>query len=188
METNRNVETAAEAFAAGQIARCGWEVSVQYGANQPEYDLVAVKDDLMVKVSVKGSKLGKWGLAQKYLPKQTKKKGPQSVARKPPSPDYQAAISKWLADHSRRTIFFLLQFEEVGLLEMPRMYLATPEEIAGRLRETAAGRGDCVLYEDHTWTKRAHAPGHCDRIPNLWRFSAERLTLLAQGALQALVP
>lgn len=52
------VATAAEAFAAAQFARLGWDVSVQYGANQPEYDLVAVNGDLMLKVSVKGSQDG----------------------------------------------------------------------------------------------------------------------------------
>lgn len=61
--------TAAEAFTAAQFSRCGWDVSVQYGANQPEYDLVAVDGDRMLKVSVKGSKDGPWGLTQSYLEK-----------------------------------------------------------------------------------------------------------------------
>ena len=46
---------AAEAFAAAQFARFGYDVSVQYGANQPEYDLVIVRGDLALKISVKGS-------------------------------------------------------------------------------------------------------------------------------------
>ena len=33
-----HVGVAAEACAAGQFARCGLDVSVQYGANQPAYD------------------------------------------------------------------------------------------------------------------------------------------------------
>ena len=45
MITSWQVATAAEAFAAAQFARCGWDVSVQYGANQPEYDLVAVSGE-----------------------------------------------------------------------------------------------------------------------------------------------
>ena len=38
---------AAEAFAAAQFARYGVNVSVQYGANQPEYDLIAAKGDIL---------------------------------------------------------------------------------------------------------------------------------------------
>jgi hypothetical protein len=53
-----HVGVAAEAFAAGLFARCGLDVSVQYGANQPEYDLVVVKEDRVLKVSVKGSQDG----------------------------------------------------------------------------------------------------------------------------------
>ena len=34
-----HVGVAAEAIAAAQFARCGVAVSVQYGADQPEYDL-----------------------------------------------------------------------------------------------------------------------------------------------------
>ncbi len=37
--TSFHVGVAAEAFAAGLFARCELDVSVQYGANQPEYDL-----------------------------------------------------------------------------------------------------------------------------------------------------
>ena len=37
-----HVGVAAEAFAAALFARYGYDVSVQYGANQPEYDLIAV--------------------------------------------------------------------------------------------------------------------------------------------------
>ena len=51
-----HVGVAAEAFAAGLFARCGLDVSVQYGANQPEYDLLVVRGDAVLKVSVKGSK------------------------------------------------------------------------------------------------------------------------------------
>ena len=52
MKSSWQVATAAEAFTAAQFARCGWDVSVQYGANQPEYDLVGVDGDRILKVSV----------------------------------------------------------------------------------------------------------------------------------------
>ena len=61
-----HVGVSAEAYAAALFARCGYDVSVQYGANQPEYDLIAVSGDLMLKISVKGSKDGGWGLTQGY--------------------------------------------------------------------------------------------------------------------------
>jgi hypothetical protein len=57
-----HVAVAAEAVAATTFARAGYEVSVQYGANQPGYDLVAVKRKRILKVSVKGSQDGGWAL------------------------------------------------------------------------------------------------------------------------------
>lgn len=53
--TSRNVSVAAEAIAAGQFARVGYDVSVQYGANQPGYDLIVSKGNNILKISVKGS-------------------------------------------------------------------------------------------------------------------------------------
>jgi len=50
-----HVGIAAEAFAAGMFARCGYDVSVQYGANQPEYDLMIASGEKVLKISVKGS-------------------------------------------------------------------------------------------------------------------------------------
>ena len=47
-----HVGVAAEAIAAAQFARCGYDVSVQYGANQPEYDLISVHGDQILKISV----------------------------------------------------------------------------------------------------------------------------------------
>ncbi|AFM14226.1 group I intron-associated PD-(D/E)XK endonuclease [Turneriella parva] len=61
------VGVAAEAFAAAQFARIGFDVSIQYGANQPEYDLLVTKSDRFLKVSIKGSQDGGWGLTQSYL-------------------------------------------------------------------------------------------------------------------------
>jgi hypothetical protein len=55
------------------------------------------------------------------------------------------------------------------------MYLATPDEIAQRLRETANGRGDTILFEDHTWSNRAMAAGGVERVPKKWYFSLERV-------------
>jgi hypothetical protein len=57
-----HVKVAAEAFAAAIFAQAGCDVLVQYGADQPSYDLVTSKDDRLLKVSVKGSQDGGWGL------------------------------------------------------------------------------------------------------------------------------
>jgi len=165
MKSSWQVATAAEAFAAAQLARSGWDVSVQYGANQPEYDLVAVDGDRMLKISVKGSKDGSWGLTQSYLS----------------NADYHGAVDAWLSKHGKKTIFLLVQFHGVQLDELPRMYLATPEEIASWLKAAAAGRGDTIVYERHVWTERAQAAGTVDEIPHEWKFTEERLNQIAIG-------
>jgi Holliday junction resolvase-like predicted endonuclease len=173
MKTSWHVATSAEAFAAAQFARCGWDVSVQYGANQPEYDLIVDNGSVALKISVKGSKDGSWGLTQSLLTKG--------------SADYHSAIDAWLARHGARTALCLVQFKGVPVTEMPRMYLATPIEIATRLRSTASGRGDTILYERKVWTSRAHGAGTTDEIPSNWRFDAERIQAIC-GALAGGVP
>jgi hypothetical protein len=159
-----HVSVAAEAVAAALFARCGLDVSVQYGANQPEYDLIVARGERLLKVSVKGSQSGSWGLTQSYLERR----------------DYHGAIMKWLARHERGTILCFVQFKNVGLDELPRVYLATPREVAARLRATARGRGGTILFEDRIWGPRAHGAGTTDRIPPTWRFSPGRVAQLLQ--------
>ncbi len=132
MKTSWRVGTVAEAFAAVQIARCGWDTLVHYGANQPEYDLVAVDSDRILKVSVKHSQDGSWGLTQSHLQ----------------SADYHGAADIWLAKHSNKTVFCLVQFKGIPLDALLQTYLATPLEIAEWLK--AAGRGDTILHEEDT--------------------------------------
>ena len=163
MKNSWQVATAAESFAAGQFARCGWDVSVQYGANQPEYDLVAVDGERMLKVSVKGSRDGGWGLTQSHLSKA----------------NYHGAVETWLRKHSNKTVFCFVQFKGLSVTDLPRMYLATPVEVARWLRNAAGGRGDTILYESHTWTRRAKAAGITDAIPGEWRFTESRLERIA---------
>jgi hypothetical protein len=68
MKTMRqyHVGVATEAFAAGLFAHAGCDVLVQYGANQPEYDLMITRAGQAFSVSVKGSQDGGWGLIQSY--------------------------------------------------------------------------------------------------------------------------
>ena len=155
-----HVGVAAEAFAAGLLAYAECDVFVQYGANQPGYDLTAVKDDKTLKVSVKGSQDGAWGLTQSYIK----------------NADYHRAIDKWHEKHlGKRIIFMLVQFQNVNLGECPRAYLATPIEIATQLKASSKGRGETVLFENHTWAKTAYGYGTTDKLPDEWVFSMERL-------------
>jgi hypothetical protein len=57
VKTNGHVATATETIAAAQFARAGYDVSVQYGANQPEYDLMIADSERFLKVSVKGTQM-----------------------------------------------------------------------------------------------------------------------------------
>jgi hypothetical protein len=67
---------------------------------------------------------------------------------------------------------------------LPRMYLATPQEIAGWLKNAAAGRGDTILYEKHLWSSRAYATGTIDAISESWRFTEARLQEIAEQTRQ----
>jgi hypothetical protein len=111
------------------FARSGCDVSVQYGANQPEYDLMVARGKLL-RVSVKGSQDGSWGLCQSQS-----KKG---------SAHYHDAIDRWLERHKPRTVICLVHFRSVDAVEMPRVCLATPKEIAERLHATAKRRGGAL--------------------------------------------
>jgi hypothetical protein len=163
-----HISVAAEAIAAAQFARCGYDVSVQYGADQPEYDLVIAKENHLLKVSVKGSQDFGWGLTQSYMAPAAAKSGKKA--------DYHGAIDLWLRRHGGRTVFCFVQFGGVSSLnEMPRMYLVTPKEVAEWLHKAAKGRGDTILEERHTWTSRAYAAGTIDAIPPHWKFSNERI-------------
>ena len=48
--SSRHIGVAAEAAVAALFARSGYDVSVQYGANQPEYDLIVARGESMLKV------------------------------------------------------------------------------------------------------------------------------------------
>lgn len=157
-----HIGVSAEAYAAALLARCGYDVSVQYGANQPEYDLIAVSGDKMLKISVKGSQDGGWGLTQGF------KK----------NCDYHQAVERWLNAHHKKTVFCLLQFKDTKINELPRVYFATPEEIAAELNKAAGGRGETVLREYHEWGPKAAGRGTVDKIPDEWKYSEERLEAL----------
>lgn len=140
------------------------DISVQYGPNQREYDLVAIQGDDIMKVSVKGSQDGAWGLAQGLLS----------------DGDYKAAIAKWHSALTRKTVFCFVQFQKTSVTEMPRIYLATRDEVKKKLDSSVNGRGSVVLYEDKTWTKKSAGAGTRDAIPDSWKISKERIQNIFQ--------
>ncbi len=157
---------AAESHTATLFAMSGYDISVQYGANQPEYDLVVVNGDQMVKVSVKGSRDGGWGLTQSFKKDRT----------------YEGAIDFWLNKHSKKTIFSFVQFQNVNIDngDQPRVYIATPEEIANHMKASRNNYGVTSLKERYEY-KSGVGKGHIDQIPELWRFSSQRLSSLIDG-------
>lgn len=162
-----HVGVAAEAAAAALFARCGCDVSVQYGANQPGYDLIVAQGPRLIKVSVKGSQTGEWPLVQKEE-----------------GHDRMEAIEGWdesLRGHGR-LVFCFVQFSRVPVDAMPRVYLASLEEVAACLRLNSGGAHNGVLHEQHTWKKGQRA-GTSDGLPADWKFSAKRVeAMLASKA------
>lgn len=156
--TPRQCEIAAESYTACLLAQAGYDVLVQYGANQPDYDLVAVKNKRMLPISVKGSQDGGWMLAVKY-----KKEGVT----------YHQAADLWLASQRDDVVFVFVQFADVAIGGVPRAYVARPTEIALQLRSQRNGAGYGTLQED----RRRHTPGSAftERLPDAWQLSAARI-------------
>ena len=154
-----HVGVAAEAFAAALLAHAGCDISVQYGANQPGYDLVAVRGKGMIKVSVKGSQDRGWGLFQNY-----KRKGV----------GYHEAVRRWASAQDGDTVYCFVQFAGVKLGECPRVYLASIQDIVDHMRTVRNGHGHTILWEKHRY-KSGIAAGVTDRIPDAWFFSLERV-------------
>lgn len=90
--------------------------------------------------------------------------------------DYHAAAEAWCRKHKPHTIACLVQFKDVPIDKMPRVYLATPQEIANDLKKSANGRGETILYECKEWTPRAYGAGTIDKIPDEWLFSEVRIS------------
>ncbi|MDO9003600.1 MAG: hypothetical protein Q7V20_09130 [Aquabacterium sp.] len=156
--TPRQCEIAAESYTACLLAQCGYDVLVQYGANQPHYDLVGVKNNRTLFVSVKGSQDGGWMLAVRYVK---------------PGVNYHEAIDKWLANQREDIMYVFVQFHDVQLGDAPRVYIARPPEIAEHMKTQCAGRGHGSLQEDF---RRNHPRSKYDhKVPDSWRFGADRL-------------
>lgn len=156
--TPYQVGVSAEAFAAALFARAGFHVSVQYGANQPGYDLIVERNRKSHLISVKGSQDGGWGLTQNYLE----------------SADYHRAIDLWMAKHGEDLIFCLVQFQNKMPEEMPDVFLATCAEIGAHLKASGGGLSDTILHMSKAW-KTGKKAGIVDAIPVSWRFTKTRI-------------
>jgi len=111
-----------------------------------------------MRVSVKGSQDGAWGLLQNY------KVGV----------DYYEAAELWLKSQQSDVVFCLVQFEGVPLGQCPRIYLARASEIAAYLKQSKNGSGYSKLYEDRTY-KKGVGLGSRDKIPGEWSFTVKRI-------------
>ena len=159
------ITVAAQGIASALFARCGFDVLIQPGHDKPWYDLVVTKSGNLLKIAVKGSEDGRWCLAQPY----------QRAPNSHKTNDSLRAIDLWLDIHGSRTVYCLVQFEDVALSQLPRIYLATPPEIARRMRESAERLGDPILFEQYEWVSRETGFSSIEALPSSWLFSAERI-------------
>jgi hypothetical protein len=166
---------AATGVAAAQFARCGFDVMIQAGPDKPWYDLVITKGGNLLKIGVKASDDGRWGLAESYLLR--------AAHANTKKPDVPHAIRMWLDTHGERTVYCLVQFEGVSLNQLPRIYLATPADIARRMRESAERTGQPVLQEQYDWTSPETDATSIEALPSNWLFSMVRIEelLFPQG-------
>lgn len=156
--TSRQCEIAAESYAACLLAQAGYDVLVQYGANQPDYDLIAVSSTARSLVSVKGSQGGGWMLAVKYKNSEN---------------SYHEAIDSWLENQIKHVVYLFVQFLDVPLGGAPRAYIAHPEEIARQLKLQRGHQGYGTLREDLSSSKPKSQ--WKDKLPVEWEVSLSRI-------------
>jgi Holliday junction resolvase-like predicted endonuclease len=154
------VGVAAEAFAAGLFAQAGCDVSIQYGANQPEYDLLVTRGKTYRKVSVKGSQDGGWALAVSY---------------KNPDRSYHDAIELWHQSHrDPRLLYCFVQFNNIEFGQLPRVYIATARDAARFMTSSRGGHGFLAVRENYRWS-RGVGGGTVDQIPPEWHMTLQRI-------------
>ncbi len=147
---------AAEAFAAGIFAQSAYSVFVQYGANQPGYDLLVSNEVKAMPISVKGSTNGGWLLTTK------KAEG-----------TYGEALDKWIQKNSDY-LFCFVQFERVQVGEIPRIYIAFGDEVGNYLKTAYFGDLSLSLWEYYS-PKVGINKGKVQQVPKHWIASKERI-------------
>lgn len=156
--TPYQVNVAAEAYAAVVMSQAGYDVAMQYGTTQPDWDILATKGSRVLKLQVKGTQKHGWGLFQSYLR----------------NADYHGALDLWLAAQDPDVVYFFVQFRNVTVGEVPRCYLARPDEIVLHMATTRAGHAYTALREEFTYASGIGA-GHTDKIPESWLISLVRI-------------
>jgi len=159
--THHQVEVAGEAYAACVFSQAGFDVLVQYGADQPLYDLVVIRDSSALRISVKSSQHPAWGLIQRY-------KAGRS---------YEEAADAWLHKQDEQVLYCLVTFAGVDVGQCPRCYLATAREIAEHMK--TAKCKTTTLSEDHL-PKKGAGKGQRFSIPSEWKFSRARIESFLQ--------
>jgi hypothetical protein len=168
----------AESIAAAQFARCGFDVMMQVGRDKPWYDFAVTRAGNMMKVSVKASDNGNWNLAQGFG-RRSSEPGTRTL-------DCRSAIDFWADSQGSKTICCLVQFEDVAITQMPRIYLAYPAEIAAEMRLSSERTGVCGLAEQYEYTS-AEGKREFAGLPSKWRFSLERIQELIEGQPSSLI-
>ena len=164
------IAVAAQGIAAAQFARCGFDVSIQYGTDKPNYDLVVARADKLLKVSVQGSEDGSWDLAESYLKGAAERGGKKA--------DYLEAIESWLDHQASRVVWCFVLFQGTAIDQLPQLFLASPKEIAKRLRKTAKERSDSTPLEEPVRVSSVDDTRAIETMPLGWRFSLERIEQL----------
>jgi hypothetical protein len=72
-------------------------------------------------------------------------------------------------------VYCLVQFQGVSLDQLPRIYLATPVEIALKMRDMAERLGDPVLREQYEWREPETGCLSIEALPASWLFSNQRI-------------
>lgn len=172
----RHITAGAKAIAAAQFARCGFDVSVQSGSEKPWFDFIVTRAGTLLKVSVHGSSDGTWSLTDSFQK--------ESLSKNSKRANCHRAIELWLAHHGSRTLCCLVQFQHVPVSELPRIYLASPVELAERMHQVADRLEQATLYEAYAWGAPGENRALLDQFPSEWFFSEERIRelLLATGA------
>lgn len=161
--TKHQVDVAAESLVASMLSQAGYDVFVQYGANQPGYDLVAIKADRILRVSVKGTQQAGWMFSAGLI-----------KAAAGASDKYHKAADAWLMKHGPELVFAYVQFRGVSIGQMPEVYLARAKDVAEHVKMGKRGDGDSTLRWKHTW-KSGRVKGCTDGIPEAWTFSQQRI-------------
>jgi hypothetical protein len=76
-----------------------------------------------------------------------------------------------------------LQFKDIVPGEMPRVYVATPADIAAHMKTQCDGRGHGALQENYGGKRPGAKYDH--RVPTDWAFSVERLNSIISNLYMA---